>query len=165
MDVHDSGVFRLALTGTVDAEAPARATGSIDIDAPRAAVWDALAHVENWPGIRADVTDVRASGAPVSGGAFTWLAGGVPVTSALALVERPTRLTWANTAPGMAMACVYELDELSPHRTRLRCAESMDAAAVAPHIDHDVLAGNIRSWIEGLRAFVEADRSSAHGSR
>ncbi|UYM06832.1 SRPBCC family protein [Solicola gregarius] len=151
----ESPAYRQALIGSVDAAAPACATGSIDIEAPRDAVWDTLAHVENWPSLRDDISKAVPSGPPATGSGFTWHAGGVPVTSAFALVERATRLTWANTAPGMAMACVYEFDELGPARARIRCEESMDAAAVAPHIDDGVLADNIRTWLEGIKAYVE----------
>lgn len=154
----DSQAYRLALMGAVDTGAPARATGSIDIEAPRDTVWDALAQVENWPSIREDISDTRAALPPATGGAFTWHASGVLITSAFAQVERATRLTWANTAPGLEMACVYEFDELAPDRTRIRCEESMDAAAVAPHIDHDALAESIRTWLEGVKAFVEGRR-------
>jgi hypothetical protein len=144
----------------VDSAAPARATGSveIEIETPRAIVWDALAHVENWPSIRHDVSEVRAAGPPATGSPFTWQAGGVPIASAFALVERASRLTWANTAPGLAMACVYEFDELGPHRTRIRCEESMDAATVAPYIDHRALAENIGTWLDGIKAYVESRR-------
>ncbi|MEV0350325.1 SRPBCC family protein [Nonomuraea sp. NPDC050680] len=151
----DTRVYELASAGAVDMAAPAIAGGAIDIDAPREVVWDALAQVENWPGIRADVSDVEPSGPTESGSSFTWSAGGAPVTSAFALVERASRLTWVTTAPGFSMAAVYEFDDLGFERTRIRCQESMDAAAVAPHIDHDVLAGLIRSWLEGIKAFVE----------
>jgi hypothetical protein len=156
----DSQAYRLALTAAVDTNAPARATGSIDIDAPCATTWDALAQVENWPSIRADITNAHASGPAAPGSIFSWHAGGVPITSAFALVERASRLTWANTAPGMTMACVYEFDELGPGRTRIRCEESMDAATVAPHIDDGVLAESIRTWLEGIKAYVEGRRAS-----
>lgn len=160
MSIADSRVYRLALIGTVDAAAPARATGSVDIEAPRETVWDALAHVENWPSIRDDISDAQASGPPATGNSFTWQAGGVPIASVFGLVERATRLTWANTAPGLAMACVYRFDELGPHRTRIRCEESMDAATVAPHIDHRALAESIRTWLEGIKAYVESRRDA-----
>lgn len=156
----DSPAYQRALIGAVDPDAPARAYGSIDIDAPREVVWDAVAHVENWPSIRGDITDAVAPGSPAAGATFVWRAGGVPITSAFARVERPTLLTWANTAPGLAMTCVYEFEEPTPGRTRIWGEESMDAAAVAPHIDDAALAASIRSWLEGIRRFVEVDRAA-----
>lgn len=156
MNATDSNAYRLALQGVVDTAAPARATGSIEIDAAREEVWEALAQVENWSSIRGDITDSRAAGPPATGSSFTWSANGVPMTSAFALVERPARLSWANMAPGVAAVCVYEFDELGSRRTRIRCEESIDAAAVAPGLDHEVLAANISSWLEGIKAYTEA---------
>ena len=151
----DSRIYRLAAAGTVDADAPARASGTIAVEAPRAAVWDALAHVENWPTIRADVTDVRGPHEPTPGAPFTWRADGVPVTSAFAVVERPTRLAWVTTAPGLEMAGVYLFDEVGPARTRIRCTESIDASEVAPPLGGDALAEAIRTWLDGIKAYAE----------
>jgi hypothetical protein len=155
----DSPAYELALRARMDRDASARAPGAIEIDAPREQVWDALAHVANWPLIRSDITDPAASGPPATGACFTWGSAAGRVSSAFALVERPSRLTWANTAPGLSMTCVYELDELAGDRTLLRCEESMNAAAVAPDIDDVVLAASIRSWIEGIKHFVESRTS------
>lgn len=154
MNPMDSQAYQLALNAAVDTGAAAVATGTIEIEAPREAVWDALAHVHNWPSIRADISEVEASGPPEPGAVFTWHAGGIPVTSAFALVERATRLSWATTAPGMQMAGVYEFDELGPGRTRIRCRESIDAPSVAPQLDSEVLTEQIRTWLEGIRGFV-----------
>lgn len=155
MAITDNRAYRLALDGAVDTGAPARATGTIDIDASRDSVWNALTHVENWPSIRGDISNAQTFGPAATASSFSWHAGGIPISSAFALVERPTRLTWANAAPGLDMACVYEFDELGPERTRIRCEESMDAAVAAPHIDDRALAESIRTWLEGVKAFVE----------
>jgi hypothetical protein len=64
-------------------------------------------------------------------------------------------LTWATVAPGCEAVAVYDFEELAPRRTRIRAKESMDAASVAPQIDHGVLAHLIRTWLEGIKAFVE----------
>ncbi|MEV0110683.1 SRPBCC family protein [Nocardia sp. NPDC050799] len=155
MTTIESPAYQFALSAAVDTAAPAVAGGTIDVEASREVVWDALAHVENWPSIRADISDVVASGPPTEGSTFTWSAGGAPVASAFALAERPNRLTWATTAPGMSMVGVYEFDELGPDRTRIRAQESMDAAAAGVNIDNQVLAELIRTWLEGIKAFVE----------
>ncbi len=147
--------YELALTATTDRNASARASGSIQIDAPRERVWDALAHVENWPLIRNDISDPDAARPPAQGTAFEWNAAAGRITSRFALVERPNRLTWANTAPGLAMTCVYNFDDAAPGRTRIRCDESMNADVIALHIDDTVLAESIRTWLEGIKSFVE----------
>lgn len=159
MDITQSHVYRLARAGIVDADAPARATGSIDIEAAPEAVWDTLAHVENWPSIRSDISDARASSTPSAGSPFTWRAGGLPLSSAFALAERATRLTWASQAPGVAAVCVYAFEEIGSGRTRIRCEESMDAAAVAPDLDDAMLAERIRTWLEGIKAYAEGHAS------
>ncbi|MBB5790241.1 SRPBCC family protein [Jiangella mangrovi] len=155
---------RLAEEGRVDPAAPAHATGGIDVAASPEEVWDALATVANWPRFRADVTDAETEGpadAPADAGrAFRWRAGGHPVESRFAITDRPSRLSWSNAAPGLTASCVYEFDRTPSGHTRIRAAESMDASAVAPHLDHAALAEGIRTWLEGIKAFVE---ERAHG--
>ena len=61
------------------------------------------------------------------------------------------------------MACVYTFERVHDARTRVRCAESMDAPVVAPQIDDEVLKASIQSWLEGLKLLAEqtfATRSS-----
>jgi len=154
MELLTTDAYRLAHAGQIDHSGPAHASGEIEINADRETVWTLLAHVENWPQIRSDVTDVESI--PGDGpGRFRWLAGGIPIESAFALVERPSRLNWANAAPGMEMACVYTFDDAGDNRTRVRCAESMRAPEAAPHIDSAVLASSIQSWLEGLKSLAE----------
>ena len=155
MNPVDSVAYRLALTGAIDIAATAVAGGVIDIRAPRGIVWDSLATVENWPEIRADISDVVAAGPARTGASFTWHAAGTPVTSVFALSDRPSRLAWATTAPGFFMVAVYQFDELGPDHTRIRCQESMNGTAVPPGIDHDVLAELIRTWLKGISKFVD----------
>lgn len=150
---HD--IHQFAARGVVDPTAPARAEGHIGIATPPEKVWDALARVENWPSFRADVTQAQTGGTASSGRTFTWRANGLPVESRFAIVERPTRLTWSNSAPGMSASCVYEFHRTEDGHTLIRCEESMDASEIAPHIDDAVLGEGIRTWLEGIRSFVE----------
>lgn len=144
-------MHQFAARGVVDPSAPARATGQIGIATSPEKVWDALAKVQNWPSFRADVTQAETDGT----GRFTWRADGLPVESRFAIVERPTRLTWSNSAPGLSASCVYEFHRTDDGHTVVRCEESMDASAIAPHIDDAVLAEGIRTWLEGIKSFVE----------
>jgi len=150
-------MHQLAARGVVDPAAPARAAGQIDIATSPEEVWDALARVENWPSFRADVTQAETDGTASSGRTFRWRANGLRVESRFAIVERPTRLTWSNSAPGMSASCVYEFHRTEDGHTLVRCEESMDASAIAPHIDDAVLGEGIRTWLEGIKSFVERE--------
>ena len=162
MVLSTTGAHLLATEGRVDETAPAHATGDIEIAASPEEVFDALSTVANWPGFRADVTEAETDGPAAPGRGFTWRASGLPVESRFAIVERPSRLSWSNHAvAGMTASCVYEFDRTEQGHTRIRCAESMDASAVAPQIDSAFLAGGIRSWLEGIQAFVEGRPASA----
>jgi len=160
-------MHQLAMRGLTDETAPARASGAIDVDASPERVFDALADVSQWPSFRGDVTDATSEGPAAPGRAFTWRANGALVTSRFALVERPARLTWSNGAPGMIASCVYLFSATPSGGTRIRCEESMDASAIASHIDDDVLGAGIASWLAGIKAHVEAGAagSSVHGGR
>lgn len=151
---HDA--HQLAMRGLTDETAPARAQGVIDIDARPERVFDALADVTNWPSFRGDVTDAASDGPATPGRAFTWRANGAPVNSRFALVERPTRLSWSNGAPGMVASCVYQFSATPAGGTRIQCEESMDASVAAPHIDDAVLRAGIASWLAGIKDHVEA---------
>lgn len=61
----------------------------------------------------------------------------------------------------MTASCVYEFDRTEQGHTLIRCAESVDAAAVAPQVDSAFLAAGIRSWLEGIKAFVERGPAAA----
>lgn len=155
MTIEAAQAHRLAEAGTIAEEAPARARGEVDIAAVPETVWDALADVSNWPAFRADVTDAVPAGPTTQGSTFTWAANGLPVSSRFALVERPSRLTWSNFAPGMAATCVYQFELTADGGTRIRAMESMDASGIAPDLDDTALEHGIRTWLDGIKAFVE----------
>jgi hypothetical protein len=155
-------MHQLAMRGLTDETAPARASGAIDVDASLERVFDALADVSQWPSFRGDVTDAASEGPAAPGRVFTWRANGALVTSRFAIVERPARLSWSNSAPGMVASCVYLFSATPSGGTRIRCEESMDASAIAPHMNDEVLGAGIASWLAGIKAHVEAE---AAGSR
>jgi hypothetical protein len=159
MTTPEKTAHQFAADGATDPAAPARARGAVDVAAPPEAVWDALASVENWPAFRDDVTTAATDGPAAPGRAFTWRASSLMVTSRFAIVERPTRLTWSNAAPGMTSSCVYEFHRTEDGRTRIRGEESMDASGIAPHIDDAFLEAGIGSWLDGIKAFVERERT------
>ncbi|MET3896519.1 putative membrane protein [Devosia sp. UYZn731] len=149
-----SRLDQLAERGVVDRDASVIASGSIDIEASTQRVWALLADVTNWPSIRSDVGEVFFDDIPRRGAVFTWSTGGVPLQSRFAIVEPGNRLTWTTVATGLGAVHVYRFETIETGRTRILAEESMDAPA-APQLNSAILAVQIRTWLEGIKALAE----------
>ena len=149
-----SRLDQLAERGAVDGAAPVVASGTIVVDAPARLVWDILADVVNWPSIRSDIGEVTFDDVPRRGAIFTWSTAGVALRSRFGSVEPANLLTWSTVAPGLDAVHVYRFEAIDPGHTRIRAEESMNAPA-APYLDNAILAEQIRTWLEGLKARAE----------
>jgi uncharacterized protein YndB with AHSA1/START domain len=96
---------------TVDASAPVRASGSVEIAASPWAVWAILTAIERWPAWNPDVTDARLEGPFAEGSTFSWKAGPGTITSTLVHVEEPRRLEWTGRTLGIAAVHAWSLRE------------------------------------------------------
>jgi len=113
----------------VNQDAPAVATGEIEIQADPEVVWDVLADIEGWPSWNPDVKEATLTGGLKEGSIFRWKAGPGTITSTLEKVERPREIGWRGKTMGISAVHVYKLE---PHAqgTKVHTEESFDGLIV-----------------------------------
>lgn len=144
-----------ALRGEIDPAAPVRASGSIIIARPADEAWAVLADVSNWPEFRSDIHDVVATGEAAAGRSFAWSTGPIAVQSRFAIVEPGRRLVWTTAVPGLEAVHVYRFEDVGQGTTLVSAEESINAPIAAPQLGNAELAGQIASWLAGIKAFAE----------
>jgi len=77
----------LAAGGTIDENAPVRASSETLILAPIDKVWKLLSAIDDWPRWQSTISSARTSGPLQRGTEFVWITGGIKIKSRLALVQ------------------------------------------------------------------------------
>jgi hypothetical protein len=113
----------------VNQEAPAVATGDIEIRADPEIVWDVLADIDGWPSWNPDVKSAELMGGLREQSVFRWKAGPGTINSTLQRVDRPREIGWTGKAIGMHAVHVFKLE---PHAegTKVHTEESLDGMLV-----------------------------------
>ncbi|MGH2697999.1 MAG: SRPBCC family protein [Actinomycetota bacterium] len=113
----------------VNNQAPAIATGEIEIRADPEVVWDLLADIDNWPNWNPDVKEAKLMGGLRESSVFRWKAGPGTITSTLESVDRPQEIGWRGKTMGINAVHVYRLE---PHGegTKVHTEESFDGLIV-----------------------------------
>jgi uncharacterized protein YndB with AHSA1/START domain len=93
----------------INQEAPAIASGAIQIAAPPEVVWDVLTAFERWPSWNPDVKSVAVSGPLAEGTEFKWKAGPSTITSTLRRVNSPALVGWTGKTLGINAIHVWRL--------------------------------------------------------
>ncbi len=114
----------------VNKEAPAIATGDIEIRATPEVVWDLLADIDNWPRWNRDVKEATLMGGLRESSVFRWKAGPGTITSTLEKVDRPREIGWRGKTMGINAVHVYKL-EPSAEGTKVHTEESFDGLVVS----------------------------------
>ena len=96
---------------TLDASAPVRVSGTIEIEAGPGTVWAILSTIARWPAWNPDVTDARLEGPFAEGSTFSWKAGPGTIRSTLVHVEGPRRLEWTGRTLGISAIHAWSLRE------------------------------------------------------
>ena len=109
----------------VNKDAPAIATGDIEIRAEPEVVWDLLADIDNWPRWNPDVKEATLMGGLRESSVFRWKAGPGTITSTLEKVDRPREIGWRGRTMGINAVHVYKL-EPSAEGTKVHTEESFD---------------------------------------
>jgi uncharacterized protein YndB with AHSA1/START domain len=154
---HDSGddLDSLARNGTIQADAPVKASVEIEIEAPPEKVWSVLTDVNGWPQWQPDIKDAQIAGPLESGTTFTWKAGGTRIHSRLALVEPGTRLAWTGSAWMARAVHVWKLEPVRGNKTRVKVDESMSGFALTFFYSSKDLEESDRLWLNRLKAAAE----------
>ena len=148
----------------VNKEAPAIATGDIEIRAKPEVVWDLLADIDNWPRWNPDVKEAKVMGGLRESSVFRWKAGPGTITSTLEKVDRPREIGWRGKTMGINAVHVYKL-EPSAEGTKVHTEESFDGpvASLLRRAMRKTLQKGIDGGLKHLKA--EAERRSASSTR
>ncbi|CAN5484478.1 hypothetical protein BH20ACT23_BH20ACT23_16810 [soil metagenome] len=147
----------------VNKDAPAIATGDIEIQAEPELVWEVLADIDNWPSWNPDVKEANLMGGLRESSVFRWKAGPGTITSTLVKVDPPREIGWRGKTMGINAVHVYKLE---PHTqgTWVHTEESFDGLMVR------LLKGSMRKTLQkgidgGLASLKkEAERRSSRAS-
>lgn len=79
-------------------------------DSAPSSIWKVLTQVEQWPDWAPGIRGARMDGALIPGAGFRWRAGGVGIRSTFIEVERPRRLVWIGSAPGISVRHAWTIE-------------------------------------------------------
>jgi hypothetical protein len=85
----------------INRNAPATASGELQIDADPRTVFLVISAIEQWPSWNPDVRSVQLQGSVQSGTVFRWKSGPSSLTSTLQVVDPPREIAWAGTTMGI----------------------------------------------------------------
>ena len=144
----------------VNKDAPAIATGEIEIRAEPEVVWDVLADIDRWPSWNPDVKEATLMGGLRESSVFRWKAGPGRITSTLEKVDRPREIGWRGRTMGINARHVYRLE---PHAegTRVHTEESFEGPIV--RLLKGPMRKTLQKGIDGglLHLKAEAERRSS----
>jgi carbon monoxide dehydrogenase subunit G len=95
---------------TIDASAPVVGSSEIEIAATQDVAWEVLTAIEEWPSWNPDVRSASVEGPLSEGTAFRWKAGPGTITSQIADLERPRRISWIGKTLGIKAIHVHTLN-------------------------------------------------------
>lgn len=94
----------------IDKNAPAIATGVIDIAATPQAAWSLVSSINDWPLWNPAVKSAELQGELAAGTQFKWKAGPGSITSTLESVDEPREIGWSGRTMGIRALHVYRIE-------------------------------------------------------
>jgi len=141
----------------IDRNAPAIASGKIEIAADRLAVWDRLTNFGGWPEWQPRVRSVDFDGEVAPGAVFRWKPGPTTITSTVTEVDPPSEVGWTGTTLGIQAVHVWRLAP-SGGGTSVTTEESWDGwlvralkgpMAKSLQKEIDAALGHLKAAVEG----------------
>jgi hypothetical protein len=145
---------QLARRGSIQENAPVKASVETTINAAPEKVWGLLTDVKNWPTWHPGITKADISGPIQNGTAFTWTSG-AEIHSQIALVRPVQELAWTGTAFGAKAIHVWTLQRLTGERTLVKTTESMDGFLLTLFYSSKKLQESDQRWLNDLKAAAE----------
>jgi hypothetical protein len=140
----------------IDRNAPATASGEIQIAASPETVWGVLSDLPNWPKWNADVRSMSLQGPLEPGTVFRWKSGSASLRSELQVVDPPSEMAWTGTTMGIHAVHVFRFQPKGGG-TFARSEESF--SGVIPRVlksySRKTLQRGIDSILVALRAEAE----------
>lgn len=151
----------LAQRGDIQTNAPVKATSTVTIHAPAAAVWRILTDTSAWPCWQPGVAKVSGGSQLDAGASFAWQTGDTTIHSHVTLFDPPRRLAWIGRADVAHAIHVFVLTPLGAHDTRVESRESMDGPLLAWFYDSADLQSNENTLLKNLKRAAEAASASS----
>jgi hypothetical protein len=145
---------RLARNGTIETDAPIRASLQIVIDAPIEKVWSILTDVNDWPAWQPEIKAAHLAGSLAAGTGFTWTTGGVQIKSTIALVRPVRQIAWTGSSLNAHAVHQWRLEPLAGNRTLVKTDESMSGFLLTSFYSSAELGAADQAWLNYLK--VEA---------
>ncbi len=150
----DNHLDQLARNGSIQENAPVKASLEITVNASPERVWGLLTDVKNWPRWQRDISKAEISGPLQSGTAFSWNAG-TDIRSRIALVEPLEQFAWTGTAYKAKAIHVWKLRRLPGDRTLVKTNESMEGFLLTMFYSSSKLKESDQRWLNYLKAAAE----------
>jgi uncharacterized protein YndB with AHSA1/START domain len=144
----------------IDRNAPATASGEIQIAASPETVWDVLSDLPSWPQWNADVQSMSLQGPLEPGTGFRWKSGSTSLRSELQVVDPPSEMAWTGTTMGIHAVHVFRFQP-KDGGTLARSEESFSGLIprVLKSYSRKTLQRGIASILVALKA--EAERRAS----
>jgi hypothetical protein len=94
----------------INENAPASASGEIEVAASPEIIWDIMTDIDNWPNWNKDVSWAALSGQFEAGSKFRWKSGPGTISSTIRQVERPRVLAWTGKTLGIYAIHLWKLE-------------------------------------------------------
>ena len=145
----------LARSGTIQSDAPIKASVEIVIQAPVKKVWNLLISVNDWPKWQTAIKEAHIDGPVASGTTFTWSTGAADIHSKLALVTPQQQIAWTGSALNGHAVHVWKLERLPGNATRVITNESMSGFLLTRFYSSEELESSDRFWLDRLKHEAE----------
>ena len=137
----------LASHGTINKDAPVKATAQIIIAAPANRVWDILTDIQNWPSWQTDITIVAIDQQPAVGVSFEWSTGAGNIHSRVALYKPQRQIAWTGRLLAFHAIHVWTITSLPNGKTLVTTSESMSGWPIALFFTSNDLLDADRRWL------------------
>ena len=145
----------LARSGSIQEDAPIKASADVVIDASPEKVWTVLTAVSDWPKWQPKISHAEIAGPVERGMPFTWGGGGVLIKSRFALVEPDARLSWTGTSMNAHAIHQWKLERIAGGKTHVRVDESMSGFPIMVFYSSKDLQESDQFWLDRLKQEAE----------
>jgi uncharacterized protein YndB with AHSA1/START domain len=146
---------KLAAAGTIDEQAPVKASAQILIQAPPAKIWGLLTNIQAWPTWQPDISAATIEAAPALAAPFTWSTGGTRIHSTIRLFDPERAIGWTGRAFHIHAIHLWTLSPQPDGRVLVATHESMDGWLVDRFYSSRELQEADQKWLGYLKKAAE----------
>jgi hypothetical protein len=150
-------ITQFAKTGSINTDAPVKASAHISIQADKEVVWSLLAGIDSWLSWAGSIAQSKIEGALTPSTGFRWKSNGIWIKSTLQLVEPGKKLAWTGKAAGMTAIHVWELHDDENGGTLVKTSESMEGFLAKWLMSPAKLERSLNDWLGDLKKAAESE--------